>query len=218
MSDDEEPIAKTNPTDRIYGITNIKSYVPLLLDLDRLNYDSWKELFKTHCLGYSVYHHLTSVDSDPDDPEWVTVDNIVKQWIYGTLTQTVLQSVLEPDSTAASVWKTIEDLFHENKETKAMELDDELRSLTIGDSSIIDYCNKIESISDLLTNIGSPVSERNLVIYAINGLSQKYAHIYRDYHPPHQTVSYFPRDAIYAYFRRTNYAQRTNPADSANTS
>ncbi|KAL4555611.1 hypothetical protein LXL04_038235 [Taraxacum kok-saghyz] len=177
MSDDEGNHPKLHPTDRVYGITNIKSYVPLVLDLDRLNYDSWKELFKTHCLGYSVYDHLIGDDSEPDDPEWETIDNIVKQWIYGTLSQTVLQAILKPDSTAASVWQTIEQLFHENKDAKAMELDDELRNLSIGDLGIIEYCNKVKSIYDLLTNIGSPVSQRNLVIYTINGLSPKYAHI-----------------------------------------
>ncbi|KAI3792415.1 hypothetical protein L2E82_06292 [Cichorium intybus] len=169
--------SKGNPTDKIYGITNIKSYVPLLLDLDRLNYDSWKELFKTHCIGYSVFDHLEGTSSHGDDPEWNKVDAVVKQWIYGTLTQPLLQSILKPDSTAADVWKAIQDLFHENKESKAMELDDELRNIVIGDSTIMEYCTRLKSISDLLANIGAPVPERNLVIYALNGLSPKYAHI-----------------------------------------
>lgn len=53
----------SDPLDKIYGITNIKSYISLLLDLDRLNYDSWKELFKTHFIGYSVYDHLDGSSS-----------------------------------------------------------------------------------------------------------------------------------------------------------
>ena len=69
---------KPSPNDKIYGITNIKSYVPLLLDLDRLNYDSWKELFKTHCIGYKVYGHLDGSTKIEDDPDWENVDNIVK--------------------------------------------------------------------------------------------------------------------------------------------
>lgn len=35
--DPGNPKATSTPNDKIYGITNIKSYVPLLLDLDRLN-------------------------------------------------------------------------------------------------------------------------------------------------------------------------------------
>ncbi|KAJ9535086.1 hypothetical protein OSB04_un001838 [Centaurea solstitialis] len=160
--------------DKIYGITNIKSYVPLLLDLDRLNYDSWRELFKTHCIGYSVFDHLDGSNHKPDDKEWCKVDSIVKQWIYGTISQTLLQTILKNDSTARDVWQAIENLFRDNKEAKALELDNELRNIVIGDSTIMEYCSRIKGISDLLTNIGSPVSERNLVTYAINGLSPKY--------------------------------------------
>lgn len=109
---------KSTPSDRIYGITNMKSYVPLLLDLDRLNYDSWKELFKTHCMGYKVYHHLTRGSSSTNDPEWETVDNIVKQWIYGTLTQSVLQVIIKPDGIAKEVWDSIENLLHKKKKTE----------------------------------------------------------------------------------------------------
>lgn len=178
MASPSEGPPRSKPNDKIYGITNIKSYVPLILDLDRLNYDAWKELFKTHCIGYKVFEHLENVPIRISDPEeWNTVDNIVKQWIYGTLSQPVLQSILKSDAKAADVWCSIQALFHENKETKAIELDDELRNLVIGDSTIMEYCNKIKSISDLLANIGAPVPERNLVTYAINGLSQKYAHI-----------------------------------------
>ncbi|XP_023745090.1 uncharacterized protein LOC111893259 [Lactuca sativa] len=132
-----EGSSKTKPTYKIFGITNIKSYVPLLLDLDHMNYDSWKELFKTHCIVYSVYGHLDGLFLKADEPPWEEVDNIVKQWMYGTLTQPLLQTILKPDATAAQVWKFIEDIFLENKESKAIELDDELRSITIGDSKIV---------------------------------------------------------------------------------
>ena len=86
----------SSPTDKIYGITNIKSYVPLTLDLDKLNYDAWHQLFKTHCVGYKVFDHLepSPIPDGAKAPEkhadWDTVDAIVKQWIYGTLTQPLL--------------------------------------------------------------------------------------------------------------------------------
>lgn len=87
---------KPSPNDKIYVITNIKSYVPLLLDLERLNYNSWKKPFKTHYIGYKVYGNLNDTSQIEDDPKWETLDNIVKQWLYDTLTQRVLQSNLKP--------------------------------------------------------------------------------------------------------------------------
>ena len=104
----------------------------------------------------------------PDDPTWETVDNIVKQWLYVTLSQQVLQSILKSGSTAAEVWESIKSLFLENKDSKALDLEDELHSLSLGSSSIHDYCNKIKAISDLLKNIGNPVSKKNLVIHDLN--------------------------------------------------
>lgn len=60
--------SKPNYTDKIYGITNIKSYVRLL-DMDRQNYDSWKEIFKTHCIGYKVLNHREGTPKNIIDPE-----------------------------------------------------------------------------------------------------------------------------------------------------
>lgn len=101
---------KSNHTEKIYGITNIKPYVPLLFDLDRLNYDSWKEFFKTHCIGYKVFDHLDGSSTNIDDQEWETVFNIGKQWLYGSLTQTVLQSIITSDAITTEVWKAIKNI------------------------------------------------------------------------------------------------------------
>nr|GEU30160.1 RNA-directed DNA polymerase, eukaryota [Tanacetum cinerariifolium] len=37
-----------------YGINNIKTYIPLVLDLNELNYDSWSKLFTLHCKSFRV--------------------------------------------------------------------------------------------------------------------------------------------------------------------
>nr|GEX20781.1 copia protein [Tanacetum cinerariifolium] len=52
-----------------------------------------------------------------------------------------------------------------------------LRSLELRSLSIFEYFKKIKVISDLLSNIESPVSEKNLIMYAVNGLAEKYEHV-----------------------------------------
>lgn len=54
------------------------------------------------------------------------------------------------------------------------KLDNELRTLIVGDLRIHDYSKKLKSLSELLSNMDSPVSERNLVIHMINGLNDKF--------------------------------------------
>ncbi|PWA48749.1 hypothetical protein CTI12_AA487870 [Artemisia annua] len=64
-----------------------------------------------------------------------------------------------------------------NKEARAIKLDNELCSIMIGTMSINDYCTKIKSMVDRLKNLGSSVSEKNLVIYAVNGLDSRFSNI-----------------------------------------
>ncbi|KAL7606224.1 hypothetical protein Lser_V15G20208 [Lactuca serriola] len=162
-----------------YGALNIKTYVPIILDLNELNYDAWRELFETHCRGFGVRDFLTG-DSKPTsnkDEEWFTLDSVVKTWLYGTLTQSLLNMILTKNSTSHTVWLSLENLFRDNKDARAIELDSELRSMTLGDISIAQYCQRMKSISDLLANIDNPIPEKTLVAHLLNGLSPQYEHI-----------------------------------------
>lgn len=57
------------------------------------------------------------------------------------------------------------------------ELANEIHTNTLKDRFISEYCSKIKVLSDLLANIGSPVAEKTLVTYLLNGLSLKYDNI-----------------------------------------
>ncbi|XP_010484948.1 PREDICTED: uncharacterized protein LOC104763245 [Camelina sativa] len=168
------------PAEKAFGVTHIKSYIPLVLDMQKMNYDAWRELFETHCLSFSVSGHLdgTSVPATPQDTAWKERDGLVKMWIYGTISPSILDTVLKSRCTARELWVTIENLFRDNKEDRAIQLENELRSFTIGDLSVHDYCQKLKSISDLLANVDSPITERSLVIHMLNGLSDKFDNIH----------------------------------------
>ncbi|KAJ9547106.1 hypothetical protein OSB04_019649 [Centaurea solstitialis] len=169
----------SSQNEKPFGIVNIKAYVPLVLDLDQLNYDAWCELFTTHCISFGVLGHIdgTKVNKGEDDQEWTTLDSLVKLWIYGTITKPLLQSVVKKYATAREVWVNLENYFRDNKDARAIQLENELRTLDIGDLSIGAYFNKIKVMADLLTNIGQPVSDKTLVTYAINGLKGKFSQV-----------------------------------------
>ncbi|GJZ82736.1 ribonuclease H-like domain-containing protein, partial [Tanacetum coccineum] len=74
-----------------------------------------------------------------------------------------------------------------NKNARAMQLDNDLRNIELGNLTITEYFHKINRLADLLDNIDAPVDEKNLVTYAINGLGDKYeqvAGIIRHRDPP----------------------------------
>lgn len=51
------------------------------------------------------------------------------------------------------IWVRMEDLFRSNKESWAMRLDTELRTITMGDMSASDYFSKIKTLADQLENL-----------------------------------------------------------------
>nr|GEU51566.1 hybrid signal transduction histidine kinase M [Tanacetum cinerariifolium] len=62
-----------------------------------------------------------------------------------------------------------------NKDARALNLDNELRSIKIGKMTVNEYCTKIKSMTDRLKNLGCVVSDKNLEIYTINGLDSRFA-------------------------------------------
>lgn len=51
--------ARSSPsTHKAYGIKNIKTYVPVILDLTAHNYQPWSDLFRAHYIAYDVLDHI----------------------------------------------------------------------------------------------------------------------------------------------------------------
>ncbi|GJZ67420.1 ribonuclease H-like domain-containing protein [Tanacetum coccineum] len=58
--------------------------------------------------------------------------------------------------------------------TRAINLDNELRSIKIRKITVKEYCTKIKSMENRLRNLDCEVSKKNLVIYAVNGLDSRF--------------------------------------------
>ncbi|XP_021971246.1 uncharacterized protein LOC110866404 [Helianthus annuus] len=120
-------------------VTNIKSLIPVVLEMESGQYASWSELFKIQCRANLVIDHLspkpaasssssgTSTDADKakekePDESWDRLDAIVLQWIYATISNDLLHTILKPNTTAYDAWKTLESLFQDNKSSRAIHL------------------------------------------------------------------------------------------------
>ncbi|CAN7018038.1 unnamed protein product [Brassica oleracea var. botrytis] len=167
------------PQERAFGVTNIKSHIPIILDDDEHNYDAWKELFLTHCQTFDVSGYLdgTVLPADDNDVAWRKKDGLVKLWLYGTLSKSLFKSTFKTGGTSREIWLRVENFFRNNKEAKAIQLDHDLRTKVIGDKTIQVYCQELKSLDDLMSNVDAPVPERTLVTYMLNGLNAKYDNI-----------------------------------------
>ncbi|PWA82026.1 hypothetical protein CTI12_AA181860 [Artemisia annua] len=183
MTGDSQP--PKQPIDKAYSIASIKACIPSPLDLDKLNYNSWSNLFKQFCRTYDVVHHLdkpAAASTSQTDPYHETNDSLVVMWMYSTISPKLVDMVIDDTTNAHEVWAKLQALFHDNKASRVIQLDNEIRNMAIGSLSVNDYFQEIKSKADRLENLGSPVSDSSLVTYAINGLRAKFpeiAHIIR---------------------------------------
>jgi hypothetical protein len=108
---------------------------------------------------------------------WGHDDYIVLSWIYGSISPDLLGIILYPDSTARTIWDAIENLFRDNKKHHAIQLEADFYNTSQDDLSIRDYCAKLKTLTDLLTDVSQPISDETLVLTLLRGLNDTYAHL-----------------------------------------
>ncbi|XP_062208957.1 uncharacterized protein LOC133910652 [Phragmites australis] len=162
------------------AILNIKSLVPVILDLTSPHFNRWRGLFLNTLERYALADHVLSNDDRSDDVTWKRMDRVVLSWLYGTITAELLEVVMnreEGPPTARIVWLGLEQQFIDNKETRALLLDAEFRTFVQGDLSIDDYCHQLKAMADQLADLGEPVRDRTLVLNVLRGLNDRFAHL-----------------------------------------
>lgn len=58
-----------------------------------------------------------------------------------------------------------------------MQIDKDLHTLELGDQSTTDYSQTLKSLADLLSILDSPINDRSLVMYMLNGLNENFGNI-----------------------------------------
>lgn len=170
------------------AVNNITNHIPVKLGMDNDQYPLWVALFTNHAKSNRVLHHIvppkvapdtsspaTAPASDDDKEMWDTLDATVLQWIYSTVTTELLETIVEADSTALEAWNRLADIFQDNKNSRAVTLEQEFSHIAMADfSSVSAYCQRLKSLADQLKNVGSPVSDNRLVLQLVSGLSSAY--------------------------------------------
>ena len=107
--------------------TNIKTCVPIQLDDEGLNYNTWVTLFQLQCRANLVDDHITPKDSsktsDAMDSEWKRLDDIVRTWIYSTTSPFLLPSIVRSEDSALAAWNHLKNNFQNNKTSRILHLE-----------------------------------------------------------------------------------------------
>ncbi|XP_021740849.1 uncharacterized protein LOC110707145 [Chenopodium quinoa] len=104
---------------------------------------------------------------------WKRLDAIVKQWIYGTISRDLAHTIMKPGASALELWTWLEEIFHDNKHTRAVYLEEQFANTKLEHyANMSDYCKQIKFLVDQLANVDCPVSDCKMVMQLIAGFTK----------------------------------------------
>ncbi|VFQ69589.1 unnamed protein product [Cuscuta campestris] len=155
-------------------ISNVKLHISIQLSISAPNYKKWSRLFLLLVRRFNLQGFLTS-DTKPsgdNDTEWVQFDALLQGWILSTVTDEVSDLIIASHDTTVGLWKAIHDLFHDNKNARAMQLEHQFCTTVKGTKSMVDYCQTLKNLADCLDDIDAPVTDNQLVLQLLRGLPE----------------------------------------------
>ncbi|XP_021726598.1 uncharacterized protein LOC110693731 [Chenopodium quinoa] len=165
------------------AVSNIRNHISITLEMENVQYSTWAELFKITARSHKVLHHIIppakgkeKVPSTKDENElWSTLDATVLSWIYATISNDLLHTIIEPDATAMEAWNRLRDIFQDNKNSRVVTLEAEFSNTKLEHfPNVSAYCQRLKSLADQLKNVSAPVSDSRLVIQLVSGLTRAY--------------------------------------------
>lgn len=161
------------------------------IKLSDSNYLLWKTQFKSllRCqklLGFvngsvpkpptSIVTNVNNHTVETPNPEyeaWIYTDELIKSWIFGTLTKEVL-GLVHALSTSQDVWLSLAGNFNKSSVAREFDLRRWLQLLNIKGKNFTTYCREFRAVCDSLSSIGKLVDEHLKIFTFLNGLGRKY--------------------------------------------
>ncbi|XP_074293427.1 uncharacterized protein LOC141620462 [Silene latifolia] len=168
------------------AVNSIRNHITVILGMDNDQYPLWVALFTNHAKSNCVLHHIIkpkhgipkSPSTDDEKELWETLDAMVLQWIYFTVTTEILEITVEADTTAMKTWNRLAALFQDNRNSRAMTLEQEFSHIDMRDfPNASAYYERLKSLADQLKNVGAPVTNSLLVLQMVSGLTEAYSNV-----------------------------------------
>ncbi|XP_074318705.1 uncharacterized protein LOC141655528 [Silene latifolia] len=168
------------------AVNSIRNHITVILGMDNDQYPLWVALFTNHAKLNRVLHHIIKPKNGHQKPPttddekelWETLDATVLQWIYSTVTTEILEMIVEADTTAMQTWDRLAALFQDNRNSRAVTLDQEFSHINMSDfPNASAYCQRLKSLADQLKNVGAPVTNSRFVLQLVSGLTEAYSNV-----------------------------------------
>ncbi|XP_021746651.1 uncharacterized protein LOC110712495 [Chenopodium quinoa] len=78
---------------------------------------------------------------------------------------------MKPGATALQLWTRLEEIFHDNKHTRAVYLEEQFTNTRLENyANMGEYCKQLKLLADQLANVDRPVDDNSMVLQLIKGL------------------------------------------------
>lgn len=77
VTDGTPPPPNNNEFHPAHAVNNIKNAIPLVLDMEKVHYSNWVELFSNHACAYNGLDHIDPMTPRPSnitDVMWTSLD------------------------------------------------------------------------------------------------------------------------------------------------
>lgn len=112
-------------------------------------------------------------EANPQFEAWFCTDQLVRSWLFGTLSEEVQGSV-HTLSTSREVWLSLADNFNKSPVSREFSLRRSLQLLTKKDKTLAVYGREFKSICDALSAIGKPIDDSMKIFGFLNGLGREF--------------------------------------------
>ncbi|GJU29617.1 hypothetical protein Tco_1173206 [Tanacetum coccineum] len=106
---EDTPLPPPSSTDKIIPCS-IPNKVPIKLDLEKHNYNSWSSFSLIHLGSLGLKAHVES-DTTYTNPKWCQLDDLIKMWILSSLCDSLQEQVVTTLGNAKKLWDHLKDLF-----------------------------------------------------------------------------------------------------------
>ena len=144
---------------------NIRSHVPVVLDVAEPNHAEWRCFFDSVIGKFGLAAHVAVPPTRRQrrDQEWMMVDQCIVSWLYNSVSRDVLDFARAPDATAYEVWERIDDMFRNNQLHRAVYLEAEFRGLYQGDMTIGQYTARLKQLADALLDFNDHLKDESVL-------------------------------------------------------
>jgi hypothetical protein len=103
----QEAAALLNLHAQAVAVNNIRSLIPIVLDIDSGTFNCWRDQFLLNLGKFSLQDHV-DLDALASSPNWDRMDCVVKSWILGSLTDDLVEITSSQGGTARDTWLAVE--------------------------------------------------------------------------------------------------------------